>query len=148
MLIQLVVTVLHLGYHEIKGFILAEITTGPQTCKLRWKWFRSISSGEKCLLKNLGQQHSAQKCVSTDNQYWDLMSGAFASSGIRVAFSYCVQQVWNYDYHHYLCLLELPANMRKATFALRAFNVETARAMDVASHPKIGLMRCSSGKKP
>ena len=31
--------------------------------------------------------------------------------------------------------------MQKAAFALRAFNVETARAMDVASDPKIGLMR-------
>ncbi|XP_065857985.1 uncharacterized protein [Euphorbia lathyris] len=64
-----------------------------------------------------------------------------ASSSLRAAFSYCVEQVRNYDYHHYLCLLELPPNMRKAAFALRAFNVETARAMDVASDPKIGLMR-------
>ena len=63
------------------------------------------------------------------------------SSSLRAAFSYCVQQVRSYDYHHYLCLLELPPNMRKAAFALRAFNVETARAMDVASDPKIGLMR-------
>ncbi|KAG1359302.1 NADH dehydrogenase (ubiquinone) complex I, assembly factor 6 [Cocos nucifera] len=31
--------------------------------------------------------------------------------------------------------------MRKAAFALRAFNVEIARAMDVSSNPKIGLMR-------
>lgn len=31
--------------------------------------------------------------------------------------------------------------MRKAAFALRSFNVEIARAMDVASNPKIGLMR-------
>lgn len=31
--------------------------------------------------------------------------------------------------------------MRRAAFALRAFNVETAKAMDVASDPKIGLMR-------
>lgn len=64
-----------------------------------------------------------------------------SSNGIRAAFSYCVQQVRNYDYHHYLCLLHLPPAMRKAAFALRAFNVETARAMDVASDPKIGLMR-------
>lgn len=64
-----------------------------------------------------------------------------ASSSLRTAFSYCVQQVRNYDYHHYLCLLELPPNIRKAAFALRAFNVETARAMDVASDPRIGLMR-------
>ncbi|CAA3013000.1 NADH dehydrogenase (ubiquinone) complex I, assembly factor 6-like [Olea europaea subsp. europaea] len=31
--------------------------------------------------------------------------------------------------------------MRKPAFALRTFNVETSRAMDVASDPKIGLMR-------
>lgn len=68
------------------------------------------------------------------------MNGA-STSGIQTALSYCVQQVRNYDYHHYLCLLELPPKMRKAAFTLRAFNVETARAMDVASDPKIGLMR-------
>ncbi|KAK1326062.1 hypothetical protein QJS10_CPA01g02702 [Acorus calamus] len=65
------------------------------------------------------------------------MNGA----SIRAAFSHCVQQVRNYDYHHYLCLLHLPPSMRKAAFALRAFNVETSRAMDVTSDPKIGLMR-------
>lgn len=64
-----------------------------------------------------------------------------ASSSLRVAFSHCVQQVRNYDYHHYLCLLELPPKMRKAAFALRAFNIETSKAMDVASDPRVGLMR-------
>lgn len=64
-----------------------------------------------------------------------------SASSVRAALSYCVQQVRSYDYHHYLCLLELPPNVRKSAFALRAFNVETARAMDVASDPKIGLMR-------
>ncbi|KHG15441.1 putative mitochondrial protein [Gossypium arboreum] len=79
-------------------------------------------------------------CLSlSEESHWGLMKGA--SSSLRAAFSHCVQQVRSYDYHHYLCLLELPANMRKAAFALRAFNVETARAMDVASDPKIGLMR-------
>ncbi|CAM8947294.1 hypothetical protein QQ045_016920 [Rhodiola kirilowii] len=69
------------------------------------------------------------------------MSGPSTSTATRKALSYCVQQVRKYDYHNYLCLLELPPKMRKAAFALRAFNVETARAMDVASDPKIGLMR-------
>ncbi|XP_030538112.1 NADH dehydrogenase (ubiquinone) complex I, assembly factor 6-like [Rhodamnia argentea] len=69
------------------------------------------------------------------------MSGSGASANLRAAFSHCVQQVRSYDYHHYLCLLELPPNMRKAAFALRAFNVETSRAMDIASDPRIGLMR-------
>ncbi|KAL0550347.1 hypothetical protein IC582_014855 [Cucumis melo] len=69
------------------------------------------------------------------------MNGTFASSSLRAAFSHCVQQVRSYDYHHYLCLLELPPAMRKAAFALRAFNVETSRAMDVATDPRIGLMR-------
>ncbi|OIW10822.1 hypothetical protein TanjilG_27768 [Lupinus angustifolius] len=69
------------------------------------------------------------------------MNGASSSSSLKAAFSYCAQQVRRYDYHHYLCLLELPPSMRKAAFALRALNVETARAMDVASDPRIGLMR-------
>ncbi|GAV75610.1 SQS_PSY domain-containing protein [Cephalotus follicularis] len=64
-----------------------------------------------------------------------------SSGSLRAALSYSVQQVRSYDYHHYLCLLELPPAMRKAAFALRAFNVETARAVDVASDPSIGLMR-------
>lgn len=63
------------------------------------------------------------------------------SKSIRAAFSHCVQQVRSYDYHHYLCLLQLLPDMRKAAFVLRAFNVETARAMDVASDPNTGLMR-------
>ncbi|KAL2322246.1 hypothetical protein Fmac_026625 [Flemingia macrophylla] len=69
------------------------------------------------------------------------MNGGYASSNIRAAFSHCIQQVRSYDYHHYLCLLELPPSMRKVAFALRALNVETARAMDVASDPRISLMR-------
>ncbi|GAB4857039.1 hypothetical protein Ancab_014949 [Ancistrocladus abbreviatus] len=69
------------------------------------------------------------------------MNAASKSSSLRTAFSYCVQQVRKYDYHHYLCLLELPVEMRRAAFALRAFNIETAKAMDVASDPRIGLMR-------
>ncbi|KAK3228866.1 hypothetical protein Dsin_000747 [Dipteronia sinensis] len=52
-----------------------------------------------------------------------------------------VQEFQNYDYHHYLRLLELPPKMQKAEFTLRAFNVETSRATDIASDPKIGLMR-------
>ncbi|XP_068666999.1 uncharacterized protein [Aristolochia californica] len=69
------------------------------------------------------------------------MNGASKFSSIQAAFSYCVQQVRTYDYHHYLCLLQLPPTMRKAAFALRAFNVETARAMDVVSNPMIGVGR-------
>uniref|UniRef100_A0A7N2N2Y3 Uncharacterized protein n=1 Tax=Quercus lobata TaxID=97700 RepID=A0A7N2N2Y3_QUELO len=61
------------------------------------------------------------------------MNGASLSCSIWSAFSYCVQQVRSYDYRRYLCLLELPPPMRKVAFALHAFNVETARAMDVAS---------------
>lgn len=78
-------------------------------------------------------------CICRKNHNKDLMSGA--SSSLRAAFSHCVQQVRNYDYHHYLCLLELPPELRKTAFALRAFNVETSKAMDIASDPRIGLMR-------
>lgn len=64
-----------------------------------------------------------------------------ASSSLQAALSYCVRQVRAYDYHHYLCLLHLPSAMRKAAFTFRAFNVETAKAMDVVSDPRTGLMR-------
>lgn len=64
-----------------------------------------------------------------------------ASSSLRTALSYCVRQVRAYDYHHYLCLLHLAPAMRKAAFTFRAFNIETARAMDVVSDPRTGLMR-------
>lgn len=64
-----------------------------------------------------------------------------ASSSLRAALSYCVRQVRAYDYHHYLCLLHLAPAVRKAAFTFRAFNIETARAMDVVSDPWTGLMR-------
>lgn len=64
-----------------------------------------------------------------------------ASSSLRTALSYCVRQVRAYDYHHYLCLLHLAPAVRKAAFTFRAFNIETARAMDVVSDPRTCLMR-------
>ena len=64
-----------------------------------------------------------------------------ASSSLRAALSYCVRQVRAYDYHHYLCLLHLAPAVRKAAFTFRAFNIQTARAMDVVSDPRTGLMR-------
>ncbi|KAJ3672627.1 hypothetical protein LUZ60_007348 [Juncus effusus] len=66
---------------------------------------------------------------------------SISSNSLKAAFSHCVQQVRTYDYHHYLCLLHLRPATRKAAFALRAFNIETSRAMDLASDPKTGLMR-------
>ena len=63
------------------------------------------------------------------------------SAGARAALSYCVQQVRSHDYHHYLCLLHLPPLVRRAAFAFHAFNIETAKAMDAASNPKVALMR-------
>ncbi|CAM6096183.1 unnamed protein product [Calypogeia fissa] len=67
-------------------------------------------------------------------------SGA-GSIQLRPAFSYCVQQVRKYDYEHYLPLLHLPASIRRAAFAIRAFNVETAKAGDTARDPNLAVMR-------
>lgn len=69
------------------------------------------------------------------------MNGTYPSSSLRTAFSYCVQQVRSYDYENYLCLLHLPTSLRKAAFALRAFNVETARVRDNVSDAKLALIR-------
>ena len=103
-----------------------------------------VSPAERVALDSAVTAHqlfAIQLSFSPRKQRLDLMNNSYASGSLRAAFSYCVQQVRSYDYHHYLCLLELPPAMRKAAFALRALNVETARAMDVASDPRIGLMR-------
>lgn len=46
-----------------------------------------------------------------------------------------------YDYEGYLCTLALPPAARAASFAVRAFNVETARVMDSAKEKPLQLMR-------
>ncbi|KAG6553222.1 hypothetical protein Mapa_004956 [Marchantia paleacea] len=63
------------------------------------------------------------------------------SAAARQAFSYCVQQVRRYDYSNYLCLLHLPPEVRRAAFAIRAFNVETARVGDNTREIQLGVMR-------
>eukprot|EP00249_Psilotum_nudum_P006967 c20203_g1_i1 orf=121-1011(+) len=69
-----------------------------------------------------------------------MSSGAFCGS-LRNAFSYCVQQVHAYDYEHYLCALHLPVGLRSASFVLRSFNVETARAVEHAREVNLAIMR-------
>uniref|UniRef100_A0A0D6R399 15-cis-phytoene synthase n=1 Tax=Araucaria cunninghamii TaxID=56994 RepID=A0A0D6R399_ARACU len=69
------------------------------------------------------------------------MNGTSNSRSLRAAFSYCVQQVRSYDYENYLCLLHLPQSLRKAAFALRAFNIETAKARDNVSDFRMALIR-------
>mmetsp|Transcript_47311 Transcript_47311/g.119150 ORF Transcript_47311/g.119150 Transcript_47311/m.119150 type:complete len:332 (+) Transcript_47311:70-1065(+) len=54
---------------------------------------------------------------------------------------YCRDLVQRYDRPNYLCGLMLPKEMRPAHFAIRAFNIETAQAADVASKPELAQMR-------
>ncbi|KMZ09376.1 NADH dehydrogenase (ubiquinone) complex I, assembly factor 6 homolog [Drosophila sechellia] len=55
---------------------------------------------------------------------------------------HCMSLVEKYDYENYLCTLLLPRELRRAAFALRAFNVEVSRS--VSGHqiePQIAKMR-------
>jgi NADH dehydrogenase [ubiquinone] 1 alpha subcomplex assembly factor 6 len=45
------------------------------------------------------------------------------------------------DYDNYLTSLFLPTEVRKAAWAIRAFNVETAKIKDVVSDTNLGKMR-------
>ncbi|XP_075405585.1 NADH dehydrogenase (ubiquinone) complex I, assembly factor 6 isoform X2 [Tenrec ecaudatus] len=54
---------------------------------------------------------------------------------------YCLELLRRRDYESYLCSLLLPAESRRAAFALRAFNVELAQVKDSVSEKPIGLMR-------
>lgn len=46
-----------------------------------------------------------------------------------------------HDYENYLCTLLLPKSIRRAGFAIRAFNIEVATIQDQISDVKIGEMR-------
>ncbi|XP_016985321.1 NADH dehydrogenase (ubiquinone) complex I, assembly factor 6 homolog [Drosophila rhopaloa] len=55
---------------------------------------------------------------------------------------HCMSLVEKYDYENYLCTLLLPRELRRAAFALRAFNVEVSRS--VSGHqiePQIAKLR-------
>ncbi|XP_037726895.1 NADH dehydrogenase (ubiquinone) complex I, assembly factor 6 homolog [Drosophila subpulchrella] len=55
---------------------------------------------------------------------------------------HCMKLVEKYDYENYLCTLLLPRELRRAAFALRAFNVEVSRS--VSGHlvePQIAKLR-------
>lgn len=45
------------------------------------------------------------------------------------------------DNENFLCTLLLPANLRPAAFAIRAYNVEIASVEDLVSKPQLGAMR-------
>lgn len=54
---------------------------------------------------------------------------------------YCLELVRKNDYENFLCTLLLPHNIKSATFAIRAFNVEVAQVEDQVSDNRIGAMR-------
>jgi len=60
---------------------------------------------------------------------------------LKNAFGYCATLVRRHDYDGYLCTISLPKERRPAAFALRAFNVETAQAVESAKEPALAEMR-------
>ncbi|XP_049852743.1 NADH dehydrogenase (ubiquinone) complex I, assembly factor 6 isoform X2 [Schistocerca gregaria] len=63
------------------------------------------------------------------------------STSKETSSGYCVNMVKNFDYENFLCTLLLPNDIRTSAFAIRAFNIETARVQDSVSDPRIGQMR-------
>ncbi|GAB6030433.1 NADH dehydrogenase (ubiquinone) complex I, assembly factor 6 [Chamberlinius hualienensis] len=55
--------------------------------------------------------------------------------------SYCVNLVRKYDHENYLSILLLPKSLRRAAFAIRAFNIEISQIKDMVSTHAIGEMR-------
>ncbi|XP_004697524.1 NADH dehydrogenase (ubiquinone) complex I, assembly factor 6 isoform X1 [Echinops telfairi] len=66
---------------------------------------------------------------------------ALSGPGASGSDLYCLELLRRRDYESYLCSLLLPAESRRAAFALRAFNVELAQVKDSVSEKPIGLMR-------
>jgi len=62
-------------------------------------------------------------------------------TGARPALSACAEAARKGDRDRYLCALFAPTDRREALFALYAFNIELARAREVAREPLLGIMR-------
>lgn len=57
------------------------------------------------------------------------------------AVMHCAKSVEQQDHEGYACTLALPAELRRAAFSARAFNVETAQVLANAKKPSLALMR-------
>jgi NADH dehydrogenase [ubiquinone] 1 alpha subcomplex assembly factor 6 len=55
--------------------------------------------------------------------------------------SYCAEQVRQFDYDRFICMLFAPPEEREALAAVYAFNVEVARIRESVRQPLIGHMR-------
>lgn len=59
----------------------------------------------------------------------------------RFAPRACMELVRKFDYENYLCCLTLKGSVRRAAFAIRAFNIEASQVLDNFSSPVFGRMR-------
>ena len=57
------------------------------------------------------------------------------------SFNFCQELVQRSDVESFLCLPFVPAKMRPSVLAVRAFNVEVAKAADKTSDVRIAEMR-------
>ncbi|KAH8316872.1 hypothetical protein KR067_007206 [Drosophila pandora] len=103
---------------------------------------RLVRSWNKQLLLNAGSgkyiaRHAgSQQQTKTQEQLVD----AADSNGYGA--KHCMNLVQKYDYENYLSTLLLPRELRRAAFALRAFNVEISRSVSGESiEPQIGKLR-------
>ncbi len=69
------------------------------------------------------------------------MGLARAYSASAESLSFCQELVQRSDVESFLCLPFVPAASRQGVLAVRAFNVEVAKAADKASDPRIAEMR-------
>ena len=67
--------------------------------------------------------------------------GARAYTAKAESFGFCQDLVQRSDVESFLCLPFVPANARPSVLAVRAFNVEVAKAADKASDVRIAEMR-------
>ncbi|XP_048882667.1 NADH dehydrogenase (ubiquinone) complex I, assembly factor 6 isoform X1 [Brienomyrus brachyistius] len=70
-----------------------------------------------------------------------LWVSAYSSAGSQHNEKYCLDIVRTRDYDGFLCSLLLPSAARRASLALRAFNVEIAQVKDLVTQKSTGLMR-------
>ena len=86
----------------------------------------------QCFLLNIHRAacHSSTRAAST-----------LVNADLKSALSYCVEQVRRFDKDNYSWMVQMPKELRRPVFALRALNVETALIGDQVQSKEAALVQ-------
>ena len=72
---------------------------------------------------------------------WTRASSSLVDAELKSALSYCIAQVQRFDKDNYTWMVQMPKELRRPVFALRALNIETALIGDQVHSKEAALVQ-------